>query len=306
MRPILPFGKLAALMPGMVIRFLAVAAVGLLPAPGLTAQIARTPPLVALEISPARVVSGQSAQGTLRLRSNAPTGGIRVRLSSSNAALAVPAEVLVPAGQASVTFRLISQRVRASTAVTVTAVAASGGSSVSAAVQVDPQAASAPPPAPTAALSAIELPTSVRVGENANGTVRLSAAAPAGGVTVRLQAADTAALTVYPEVTVEAGASTKTFRITGRAAAAAVTITGTLSGASRAATMRVDVGAWSAKVVGAGALTYTADSAPAKFASRTLQAGTLSYTSEAPPPKFRTKTIQAGTLTMTSDRPPGE
>jgi hypothetical protein len=53
--------------------------------------------LNALAVSPATVIGGQSATGTLTLSAAAPTGGAAVGLASANPAATVPNSVTVPA-----------------------------------------------------------------------------------------------------------------------------------------------------------------------------------------------------------------
>src|SRR5205085_7228394 len=73
-----------------------------------------------------------------------------------------------------------------------------------------------PPPAPpAAALSSLTLnPTSVVGGSPSTGTVTLTAAAPAGGVTVSLSSSKTTVATVPSSVLVPQGATSKTFTVT--------------------------------------------------------------------------------------------
>ena len=92
-----------------------------------------------------------------------------------------------------------------------------------------------------AALSALSLnPTSVIGGTSSQGTVTLTAAAPAGGFGVTLSS-NNAAVTVPPSVTVAAGATTATFTVstTSVTASSVATITATAGTVARTAALTV-------------------------------------------------------------------
>jgi hypothetical protein len=104
-------------------------------------------------------------------------------------------------------------------------------------------AASTPPPPPAAAsLSAVSVsPTSVVGGNNAQGTITLTSAAPSGGALVSLSSANASVAAVPASVTVPAGASNVTFAVTTSAVTAntSIVITATYSGLSRTTTLTV-------------------------------------------------------------------
>src|SRR3954463_5609855 len=78
-----------------------------------------------------------------------------------------------------------------------------------------PPTSSPPPSSAPAALTAVTVnPTDVLGGTPVTGTVRLTAAAPAGGFTVALSSDDPAAATVQPSITVPAGARSASFPVT--------------------------------------------------------------------------------------------
>lgn len=114
----------------------------------MTAGLTVTPPPAApvvatLSFSPATVVCGQTATGTVTLNGAAPAGGILVSLVSGNsAAFPVPASVTVAAGATSQTFAAASAAVSAATPVTVTAT--SGATSVTGTLTVTPALSLAP------------------------------------------------------------------------------------------------------------------------------------------------------------------
>jgi hypothetical protein len=72
-----------------------------------------------LTLNPSSVTGGSSATGTVRLSAAAPTGGAVVHLSSSTAAVGVPASVTVAAGTFSVTFPISSGAVTEVTSATI-------------------------------------------------------------------------------------------------------------------------------------------------------------------------------------------
>lgn len=81
------------------------------------------PPLsvASLSVSPASVVGGGTATGTLRLNGVAPAGGALVTLASDNPAVSVPSSVVVQEGQGSATFVVNSRAVTTSVTVTLAA-----------------------------------------------------------------------------------------------------------------------------------------------------------------------------------------
>ena len=90
-------------------------------------------PLVpsALTFAPSSVRAGSSATATLTISGPAPTGGLSVSLSSGNTSVAtVPANAVVPQGQAVTTFPVSTQSGTSATNVAITA--AAGGQSLSA------------------------------------------------------------------------------------------------------------------------------------------------------------------------------
>jgi trimeric autotransporter adhesin len=193
-----------------------------------------TPTLSSLALSPTSVGGGSSATGTVALTAAAPSGGMTVSLSSSNASAAsVPASVDVPAGSTSATFTVTTGSVSADTSVTITAVG--GGVSRSAVLTVTSSSLT------TATLSSLALdPASVREGSTSTGTVTLSGPAPPGGVVVALSSGNAVA-TVPAQVTIVGGATTATFTITTGATAgtSSSVITASADGVSRTAILTV-------------------------------------------------------------------
>ncbi len=196
--------------------------------------------LNAVSVSPTSVIGGTSATGTVTLTAGAPSGGAVVSLTSSNSAVAsTPSSVTVAAGATSATFPATTTAVTSNTSVTLTA--AYNGASRSAILTVTP-------PPPPASLSSLALnPTSVTGGSNSQGTVTLSSAAPAGGLTVTLASSNPAA-GAPANVTVAQGATSATFTIVTGAVSSSTpaTITASDAGVSRTATLTVNPAATTA------------------------------------------------------------
>jgi len=150
---------------------------------GLTVSPPVTAPVVTtLSFSPASVVSGQTATGTVTLSGVAPAGGISVNLTSANpAALPVPASVSVAAGQSTQTFLVTAGAVSSATPVTVTAT--SGAASATASLIVT-LALSLNPSSLTFAGTLDTLtssPESVTLTNNSSSNVAITSIAASGG-----------------------------------------------------------------------------------------------------------------------------
>lgn len=162
-----------------------------------------------LSLMPTAVVAGATSEGTVTLSGPAPTNGIEVRLSSSDGVATVPASIIVPGGATSGTFTVRTRLVAADTNGTISALA--GAEKRDVVLRVT--ALIARPPA----LQSLEVEPSVfRGGQSTQGTVRLTAAALAGGFLVNLRSSNSVA-SVPGNVTVPAGAISTTFTVTTRA-----------------------------------------------------------------------------------------
>lgn len=191
--------------------------------------------LTAVTVDPARVSGGNAATGTVSITPPAPAGGVTIRLSSSDYAIAsVPGEVTVEAGQTRAEFPVATSEVR--DAVEVAIVAALGDAQVSATLVVE-----APPAVPVLEDLVLE-PAQVTGGEAVTGTLTLSGPAPAGGLSVAL-ASDNAdvARTTLEEVTVPAGQTAASFTVETNPVRAAteVVITAALHEEQRTFTLTV-------------------------------------------------------------------
>lgn len=180
--------------------------------------------LLKLELAATSINGGQSSQGTITLTAAAPPGGVTVTLSSSQAAVSVPPQVIVTASATTATFAIATQAV--TQAIDASIHASLGGDSRDAGVHVVP--------APD--LVALELlsPNVSSAGQVA-GNVRISAP-PVQAIDVALSS-DNAAVTVPPTVSVPQGATSATFRMTVQAVSAhtVIHITARLGATSRSA-----------------------------------------------------------------------
>jgi len=90
-----------------------------------------------VSVTPAQVIGGSAATGTVTLSAPAPDGGVTVRLSSSNADVAsLPSSLTVSAGQTSAAFAITTRPVTSTTLITISAASGSGVASASLTVQV--------------------------------------------------------------------------------------------------------------------------------------------------------------------------
>ena len=170
----------------------------------LATNSAPIPILSSVTLNPTSVVGGSPSQGTVMLTAAAPASGAVVTLTSSNTAAAtVPGSVTIASGATSATFTITTSPVGTSTSSTISASYA--GVTVPASLGVAP-----PPVASSVTLS----PSSVVGGNSSQGTVTLTAAAPALGAVVTLTSSNTAAATVPASVTVASGATSATFMVT--------------------------------------------------------------------------------------------
>jgi peptidoglycan/xylan/chitin deacetylase (PgdA/CDA1 family) len=79
------------------------------------------PALSSLAVTPASVVGGSPAQGTVILSAPAPSGGAVIALSDNSTAVSVPASVAVPSGSSSATFQITTSSVANITSVNISA-----------------------------------------------------------------------------------------------------------------------------------------------------------------------------------------
>jgi hypothetical protein len=168
----------------------------------------------------------------------APPSGFTFSLSSNDSTvLSVPSSVFMSAGTSSVSFNGVARSVTSSRSVTVRVSNTQlGRREIS--ITVNPADQTQPPALTVSALTLN--PSSVVGGNSVQGTVTLSAAAPAATV-VTLASSSTRA-TVPASITIAAGASSGTFTI-GTASvttSGTATISATLNGVTRSATLTIN------------------------------------------------------------------
>jgi hypothetical protein len=204
-----------------------------------TGSVSVAPAYGDVTATPSSVVGGGSSLITISLvaGSVAPSNGLSFSVSSSNSTvLQVPSSVFMSAGSSSVRFtattRIVTSTQNLSIRIRNNQL---GRRNVSVTVTPAP-----PTPAPLS-LSVLTLsPTSVVGGNAVQGTVRLSAAAPAA--TVVNLVSNSASAAVPASVTVAAGASSASFAVNTSAVSATVSavISGTFNGVTRSATLTIN------------------------------------------------------------------
>ena len=167
--------------------------------------------LVSVSI-PATMANGDTltGQGTVTL-ANASVAGLNVVVTWTGTDITVnggtsPQTVAVAAGASSATFDIAVANVPGAGSVTVTATQTIGSNTL----------------VRTATGSLVNLintmtivPTTIKAGQTATGTVTLNTPAPVGGSTIALASATAASATVPATVVVPAGATSATFTVTG-------------------------------------------------------------------------------------------
>lgn len=168
-----------------------------------TAAVTVVPLLKSVTLKPSSVTGGAAAVGTVTLNGAAPndgSGGISVTLSDDSANAATPASVLVPTGATTAAFNIPTSPVAANATAHISAVYA--GVTKTATLTVK-----------SPSLSSLTLsPTSLTGGATSTATVKLTGAAPTGGVVVNLASSDAAA-TVPGSISVPAGALSAAFTV---------------------------------------------------------------------------------------------
>jgi hypothetical protein len=97
------------------------------------------PVVVDLALSPASVIGGNSSTATVTISEPAPAGGAEVAIYSSTPTVAgVPASVVIPEGETSVSFQVVTSPVTATGGVMITATY--GGAGASAMLTITPSA----------------------------------------------------------------------------------------------------------------------------------------------------------------------
>jgi uncharacterized protein (TIGR03437 family) len=182
-----------------------------------------------LSVTPTSVLGGQNVSATVTLSGTAPSGGVKIGISSDNPAAKPSATVSVPFAASSATFSIPTSTVTTSQTCNITATL--GRSSQTTQVTVIP------------ALQLVLASSSV-VGGNGNtvsGTVIIADSAPLIGANVTLKSSDPAATVPNGGVVIPSGQNSASFTITTAAVTAArtVTISATYAGVTQSASLTV-------------------------------------------------------------------
>jgi uncharacterized protein (TIGR03437 family) len=169
-----------------------------------------------LSVAPTSVLGGQSVVAAVTLTGTAPSGGVKIGISSDNPAAQPPATVSVPFTASSATFSIPTLTVTTSQTCNITATL--GRSSQTTQITAIP------------ALQLVLASSSV-VGGNGNtvtGTVTIADSAPITGANVTLKSSDPAAQVPYG-VVIPSGQNSASFTISTAAVTAARTVTITVA-----------------------------------------------------------------------------
>jgi len=230
-----------------------------------TARLLVDPPVLSqFVMTPDSVTGGATSQGQVVLSGPAPADGVTVTLSDGS----ISSGLLVKAGSSSATFPFTTGPVTKVTTYTLTATFADV--TKTATLTVYPQVI-----AP--ALGSLSVnPATLTGGATSQGTVTLTAPAPAGGLVVTLGSSAPAA-TPPASVTVEAGSSSAIFTIATAAvtASATATISATYGGVTKTTVLTVNPPAPLPAV-------SSVSLSPASVTGGTSSQGTVNLTAAAP------------------------
>jgi len=168
----------------------------------VTSSVMVTSPIpTSLTLNPATVFGGINSIGTLILNGPAGPGGVTITLTSDLASATVPGFIRILPGGTSGTFRIATQPV--TTDSTATIVGTVGSHTKASTLTVS-----------AAVVRSISVaPRNLQGGLDTVGTVALTSAAPAGGVTVTLMSSDPTVASVPATILVPAGATSVTFTV---------------------------------------------------------------------------------------------
>lgn len=199
-----------------------------------------------LNLSNESVVGGSSLTGKITLPVAAPSGGVTVRLVSSDTSVASPpATLFIPAGAFDATFTITTSAVSTPTRVVIeSGTDIDGYRAPQAWLNVTP-----PGTTPPASLTSLTLSSpNVPAGGTVTGSVTLTSAAPAGGAVVTLQGSLDGKVIVPASVTVPAGSLSASFNTVPApvtAVASRVVVSGHYGtfGGTQSQSLQVDAGA---------------------------------------------------------------
>jgi LmbE family N-acetylglucosaminyl deacetylase len=195
-------------------------------------KIVTTPSLTGISLDNNNVTGGATVNCTITLSAPAPTDAV-VSIASTNSAARVPASETITAGTASKTFPIPTTSVTSVTTGTINA--GYNGAQVSTSLTVTPRT--------TLSITSVSVsPAYVAAGNSAQGSFKLSAAAPTGGAIVNISS-DNSAAVPPATVSVPAGQSGGSFTVTTTLPAAPTTanLTATLAGSKQSTPLRLEL-----------------------------------------------------------------
>lgn len=195
----------------------------------VTASLTITPPsLYSVTLNPTAVAGGANSTGTVTLNRAAPSGGMAVKLASSIKSATVPASVTVASGKTTASFTVKSLAVSTQQTATITATLNSQSQTAKLIIN-----------APVVASVKVN-PTSVKGGKSSTGTVTISSAAPASGMSISLKSSSASA-TLQSLIVIAAGKTSATFTVktTAVTTQTTATITATSGPIAKTATLTI-------------------------------------------------------------------
>ena len=184
-------------------------------------------------LTPTSVIGGNATTLHVTLAQAAGACGVKVTITSNNPAViaaAIPATIIVPAGQTSADFSIITAGVSAATQVDLTAT--SGISSQTATLGITPSA-----------LTNLSLSlTVVQAGNGSNAKLELDGAAPLGGTTISMSSSNSNVASVPATAVIPAGQRSIEVPVNTNPAfegAEVVNISGTLGAVTKSASITV-------------------------------------------------------------------
>lgn len=158
----------------------------------------RAQSLESITLSPSSITGGASSSATVTVSKAAPSGGLTIKLSSSNSVATTPATVTVPSGSTSAVFTVTTGFVAKNTTATIKATLSSTTKSAILSIA-----------APYSVKSMTLKPTSVVGGATSTGTITLNQAS--NGTVVVYLSSDQPSVTVPGSVSFASGKSSATF-----------------------------------------------------------------------------------------------
>jgi IPT/TIG domain/PQQ-like domain len=198
----------------------------------VSATLTVTPATVAMSLvlNPTILSGGGTSSGVVKLGSPAPAAAAIVTLTSNDSAVVtLPSSVTIAAGGTEAAFSVKTNQVLANTLVTITSSYAANKASATLTI------------VPLAVSSLVLSPIKVVGGTTSTGTVSLNKPAPTGGAVVILASSNTSVATVPSTLTVPAGVTSATFKVTTKGVPKnrTPTISASLGGVTKRVTLTI-------------------------------------------------------------------